>query len=364
VFVAARVSLSLVSVIGVGLTDPLPPVDVPGRPGPAATPGWHNAIDATERQDAVWYLRLADDGWSPDDPSAAFFPLYPVAVRVVAWALPGDDVLAALLVSNVAFFLGLLALFAFTAEAFGDRVARRAIAVAAIFPTAFFLLAPYGESLFFLWSVLAFREARHDRWGSVALFGVLAALTRSVGVLLVPALLVEAVGRHGDARTVLRRIAGAAAVGLGPVLWFAWWGIVHGRWLAPLDAQANWQRVTTWPWVTVADAVELAWRLGSYWLLDATIVAIAVVGLAVATPVLRRSEAVYGWLSVVLPLALPFPGRPLLSMPRFVVVVFPALWGLAGANERRAIPRPLVFAVLGGGWTLCAVLFVNWLHLF
>ncbi|HEX6400795.1 MAG TPA: glycosyltransferase family 39 protein [Actinomycetota bacterium] len=364
VFVAARLSLSLLSVVGVGLVDPLPPVDVPGRAGPDATPGWHNAIDATERQDAVWYLRLADAGWSGDDASAAFFPLYPLAVRAVSRVLPGDDLFAALVVSNVAFFLALLALFALTREAFGDRVARRAIVVAATFPTAFFFLAPYGESLFLLCSLLAFRAARHDRWWGVALFGALAALTRSVGVLLVPALLVEAATsrRSGAGRAV--PVGAALAAGLGPLLWFGWWGVAHGRWLAPLDAQANWQRTVTWPWETIVDAVELAWRFGSYWLLDLAIVTVAIVGLALATPVLRRSEAVYGWLSVLLPLALPFPGRPLLSMPRFVVVVFPALLGLAGADARRAIPQPLVLSVLAGGWALCAVLFVNWLHVF
>lgn len=363
VFVASRLALSLVSVLGVGLVDPLPPVDVPGRAGPPATSGWHNAVDATERQDAVWYLRLADRGWSADDAGAAFFPLYPLTVRVVAWVLPGDDVLAALVVSNVAFLGALLALFALSTEAFDERVARRAIVVAAAFPTAFFFLAPYAESLFLLLSVLAFREARHDRWWGVALFGALAALTRSVGVLLVPALLADAVLDHRG-RPRASRLAGAAAVALGPALWFGWWGVVHGRWLAPLDAQAHWQRVAEWPWVTVADAVELASRFGSYWLLDLVIVTIAAIGLAIATPVLRRSEAIYGWLSLVLPLALPFPGRPLLSMPRFVLVVFPALWGLAGANARSTAPQPLVIAVLAGGWTLGAVLFVNWLHLF
>lgn len=193
VFLGARIALSLLSVVAVGLVEPFDPVNVPGRAGPPATQGWHNAIDGTERQDAVWYLRLADEGWATDDASAAFFPLYPITVRAVAWVLPVDDLIAALLVSNVAFLLALLALFALTAEAFGDRVARRAIVVAAIFPTAFFFLAPYTESLFLLLSILAFREARHDRWGRVAVFGALAALTRSVGVLLVPALLVEAI---------------------------------------------------------------------------------------------------------------------------------------------------------------------------
>ena len=368
VFLAARVGLSLLSVVAVDLVEPLPPVDVPGRAAPAATPGWHNAIDATERQDAVWYLRLADDGWSSDDASAAFFPLYPLTVRAVAWVLPGDTLLAALLVSNLAFLGALLALFALTAEAFGERIARRAIVVAAIFPTAFFFLAPYTESLFLFLSILAFRAARHDRWGRVAVAGGLAALTRSVGLLLVPALLVDAfvTGRRrgGGRRALAGRVAGAAAIAVGPLAWFAWWGLAHGNWLAPLDAQRMWGRELQPPWVSVGRAVDLAVSFGSYWLLDLVLVSIAVAGLALAARALRGSEITYASLSLALPLFDPFWDRPLLSAPRFAVVVFPALWGLSGAGLGRAVPRALVTSVLAGGWVLCTVLFVNWRHLF
>ncbi len=371
VFLAARIGLSLLSVVAVDLIEPLPPVHVPGRAAPAATPGWHNAIDATERQDAVWYLRLADDGWSGDDASAAFFPLYPLTVRAVAWVLPGDTLLAALLVSNLAFLGALLALFALTTEAFGDRVARRAIVVAAIFPTAFFFLAPYTESLFLLLSILTFRAARHDRWGHVAVWGALAALTRSVGLVLIPALLVEAFAsrraggaHHGGVRATTARVAGAAAIAVGPLSWFAWWGVAHGRWLAPLDAQGQWGRELQPPWVSLARAVELAWSFRSYWLLDLVVVSIAIVGLALAVPALRASETTYGVLALLLPLFDPFWARPLLSAPRFAVVVFPAIWGLAGVGLGRKVPRALVTAVLAAGWAICAVLFVNWHHLF
>ena len=366
VFLAARIGVSLLSVVSVDLIEPLDPVHVPGRAAPAATPGWHNAIDSTERQDAVWYLRLAADGWSTEDASAAFFPLYPLTVRAVSWVLPGDDLLAALLVSNLAFLGALLALFALTAEAFGARVARRAIVVAAIFPTSFFFLAPYTESLFLLLSLLAFRESRHDRWGRVAVFGALAALTRSVGILLVPALLVEAIwaGRAGEHRALSARLAGAAAIALGPLCWFAWWGLVHGNWLAPLDAQQHWGRELQPPWVSLGRAAELAWSFQSYWLLDLLIVSLAFVGFALAIPALRRSEMTYGALSLLLPLFDPFWDRPLLSVPRFAVVVFPALWGLSGVGLGRKLPEPLVVSVLAAGWAISAVLFVNWRHLF
>jgi hypothetical protein len=368
VFLAARVGLSLLSVVAVDVIEPFPPVHVPGRVAPAAPPGWHNAVDATERQDAVWYLRLADAGWSSEDASAAFFPLYPLAVRTLAWALPGDTLVAALVVSNLAFLGALLVLFALTADAFGDRVARRAVVVAAIFPTAFFFLAPYTESLFLFLSLLAFRESRRDRWGGVAVWGALAALTRSVGLLLIPALLVEAFasrsGRAGTRRALAGRVAGAAAVALGPLAWFAWWGLAHGNWLAPLDAQRLWGRELQPPWVSLGRAVDLAVTFRSYWLLDLLLVAIAIAGLALAARAIRASELTYGALSLLLPLVDPFWDRPLLSAPRFAVVVFPALWGLSGVGLGRSLPRTLVTAVLTGGWVLCAVLFVNWRHLF
>ena len=363
VFLAVRIGLSLVSVLAIDLVDPLDPVHVPGRAAPAATQGWHNAIDATERQDAVWYLRLAGDGWSTDDASAAFFPMYPLTVRVVGWILPGDDLLAALLVSNVAFLGALLALFALTAEAFGDRVARRAIVVTALFPTAFFFLAPYTESLFLFLSILAFRAARHDRWGRVAVFGALAALARSVGLLLIPALLIEAVAT-GRRRVRAARVAGAAAIAVGPLAWFAWWGLAHGNWLAPLDAQEGWSRELQPPWVSLGRAVDLAWSFQSYWLLDLAIVSLAIIGLALAVPALRASEITYGALSLLLPLADPYWDRPLLSAPRFALVVFPALWGLSGVGRGRSLPRPLVTAALAAGWAIGTVLFVNWQHLF
>jgi hypothetical protein len=69
-------------------------------------------------------------------------------------------------------------------------------------------------------------------------------------------------------------------------------------------------------------------------------------------------------LSVLLPLADPFWGRPLLSAPRFVVVIFPALWGLSGVGLGSRLPRPIVTSVLAAGWGLSAMLFVNWHHLF
>src|SRR5450756_36373 len=115
VFGAAWVGWALLGLLGVGIVPPgQPPVSVPGLAAPPVTPGWHNLLTPGERDDALWYLRIATQGYRADDASPAFFPLYPLAVRTLA-ALPLVSPLAAATVLAQASALGgLVVLFALT----------------------------------------------------------------------------------------------------------------------------------------------------------------------------------------------------------------------------------------------------------
>jgi hypothetical protein len=369
VFVAVRLGLFVISAIAAHGLLPIPPGQPPtdsGFPPPSLEGGWHVLFTGTQRQDALWYLRLATDGYAPGDASAAFFPLYPWLVRAVAW-LPGVGPLAAgLLVSNVAFVGALIVCHALTRlELRDDATARRAIVFVAIFPTAFFFLAPYTESLYLLLSLLAFWWARRDRWWLAAGAAALAALSRSVGVLLALALAVESIQQwRREGRALAPRLAAAAATGLGPLAWFAWWQVRFGDFWAPLDAQRNWHRGSAPPWETVADAVWHAWRFRGYWLLDVLVLGLAVAGVVLAARRIRPAYLTYAGASLLLPLLAPYPDRPLLSMPRFVIVVFPVAWGYAVAVRRRWLPESLVTAVLAAGYGLMAALFVAWQYVF
>src|SRR6266498_1806394 len=89
-FVGVRVLLSVISVVGVH--DATPASGVAGAIGTGAevpaTPGWHNAIDGTDRWDAAWFIEIADRGYDDDDASAAFFPGYPLVIRIADLLLP------------------------------------------------------------------------------------------------------------------------------------------------------------------------------------------------------------------------------------------------------------------------------------
>jgi hypothetical protein len=362
-FAGARVLLFVVSAVGVGLVA-MPsgqPVGVPGWPARTPDDGWEVLATATERQDALWYLRIATSGYEADDGSAAFFPLYPAAVRTVA-SLPVIGPLGAgLLIANMAAFGALLMLHALTRLEFGDEeMARRTVLLAALFPTAFFLLAPYTESLFLLLAVSAFWFARRDRWGWAAVAGAGASLTRSVGVVLAIGLAVEAIRQwRAEGKPALPRLGGAVVAGLAPLLYVGYWLARFDDPTAPLRAQGAWSRETWLPLMTIWRAVELAWRYRTWWLVDVAVVALAVVGVVAVT---RRAVAAYGvfaWGGLLVPLTLPFPDRPLLSMPRFVVVLFPAFWGLARlAGRRRGVETALV-AMSAAAAGLLATLFVG-----
>jgi hypothetical protein len=122
-------------------------------------PGIHYAASANPllavwgRWDAEHYLGIATNGYTGTEP--AFFPLYPLLIHLVG-ELTGSNLLAGLLISNVASFFALLYLYKLVEHEYNRHVAQRATFYVSIFPTAIFFSAVYTESLFFALTVASF----------------------------------------------------------------------------------------------------------------------------------------------------------------------------------------------------------------
>ncbi|MFL5797224.1 MAG: mannosyltransferase family protein [Actinomycetota bacterium] len=409
VFLGMRVALGVLAVVALGtLPHPAASVGVPGWPAPAFTPGPHNFVTGWERADALWYLRIADGGYSATDGSAAFFPLYPLAVRGLSWVLGGHPLAAGLLVANVALLAGLVLLYRLTEREFSTAVARTAVLVVVLFPASFFFLAPFSEALFLLLAVASFSAARRRRWAWAGAFGALAALTRSVGVALAPALMAEAVhqfleARHGavvglgdglraldgdgrgtpsahialpaaggvDAST--RRLAGRMALATLPVVglvsYLAYWGARTGDWLAPYHAQVQWQRTAQLPWVTVGHATQQAFAgLGTfpdtYHLLDWLVVIPCLAAAGYAAWRFRPAYGIFTWGCLLPPLSYIFAPRAFMSDPRFLAPLFPVFWAVAVLVERGRLPRTAVLALSAAGLAIMTSLFVARYYVF
>ena len=383
--VTLRVALAVLALVFGGLLPGLKPVDVEPLAGRGFF-GWeaHSPAEqgygligaGLERFDALWYLAIAKDGYPSGSPehvpgAAAFFPLYPVLVGALARVLAGTWLLAANLVSLAAAIAGLAGVHRLIEAETGDaELGGRAVTALALFPTAFYLVAPYTEGLFLACSVWSMLLARRGRWAAAGGFAVAAALTRNLGVLLVLALGLELVRQRQEGRVVPRSALPAAVLaaplGLAAYLGFWWWRA--GTPFATLTAQGGWERELSLPTITLGNAVRFG--LGSpgeyptgYHGLDLVVgvaVAAAAVWLVVRTP---RPYGLYAAAHVVAWILFPFPGRPLMSTARFALAVAPLAWAFAAWTRKRAVATAWygVSAALLGVHTL---LFVNWYYVF
>lgn len=340
--------------------------------------GW--LVDVWARWDSAWFVRIAEDGYGTDARQApAFFPLFPALVAVLGRALGGHYVLAGVVVSMAAAAAAFALLFRLAEERLGAEGARRTILYVAVFPVSLFLGAVYSESLFLLLSVGAFLLAQRGRWLAAGGAAGLALLTRPFGLALLPALAVLAWRSPGRRRAL-------AGLAVAPALFAAYplvlWRQVGDPW-AFLDAQDRWNRRLTWlgPLQGAWDGARAAWaglrqlvagpdgRI--YWpIADAEPLHAAAVNVsafvylvlfaALAVVAWRRFGAPYGVFAVaglLLPLSVPSERWPLLSLPRFGLVVFPLFLALATLTAGR--PR-LHTGVVAVGAILLGVAVAQW----
>ncbi len=354
VYLAVRIALFLLAAAAWGLTREQQSSMPNGQPLPL-TNGWHNMFTDWDKLDANWFLYIAKAGYSNHNATAAFYPGYPMLVRLVGYLCFGHLLLAAYLVSNVALLAALILLYRLTEHEYDQATARRAVLYLAIFPTAAFLFGLYSESLFLLAAVGAFYLARRGHWWWAGLVGIGATLDRSIGVVVALALAVEAVhqtiedrrrGAPGAAArgrfavTLAARLAASAVPLAGTVGYLLFWQLRYHDWARSITLQkTHWHRVFSLPWLTLWHGLTLAASHAvvgdnARWTFDFVFLA---AGLALAIWVAVRTRpayAVYTWGSIALFMSEAVPGRPLESDPRFLVTVFPLVWALARLGRR------------------------------
>lgn len=343
----------------------------------SAAPSYHARPDNVlldvfgSRWDTGFYLSIADEGYKVQGealPSVAFFPLLPLLIRAVT-SVTGDSLVAGLIVANAALLGATMLFYRLVEEEWGASVADRAVWYLLIFPTAFFGSAIYSESLFLFLAVGALYLARKGYWESAAMLGFLAALTRLVGILVAPMLLVEwwtqRRHREQDARPPLWALAAPATASLGTVAYMFYLWRLFGNPLAFAHASSAWGREPTLPLVTMADLLQQpveGWRaalLAGTLPLDNWIDLLAVLaflGLGVVLLTQRRwSEGIF----VVLGSLVPLSSGLLMSQRRYVWVLFPAFVLLARWGGRRWIDRTITLLFLLG-LGLFTAMFANW----
>lgn len=349
-WIVSRLVLAAVVVVGARLLE----VPVPSRVSGAGA--W--LLERFTWWDSWHYVRIAEVGYLPPGLPCcdqAFFPGYPLLMRLLAPVVGGSVVVAGLVIS-----WGAGALAAVLLHRLAERQARGsgtwAVVFLAVAPFGVFFSAVYTESLFLALSLGAWLLAQRRQWWWAGLLAAGASTVRINGLFLVLALAVMYLLQLRSERRARPR-PDVLALALGPLAVLAYFGYLAvrtgdaGAWQ---QAQSTgWVREVAWPWqglaagwdaATSARATDL---VVSRWADLASVVA-GVVLVVVLARLRRWDQAVLVGLNV----AVLVSSTMLTSSARYALTWFPAylLLGELAARRQWRVVRwgfaPVLFAAL------------------
>jgi hypothetical protein len=333
--------------------------------------------------DTGYYLTLAQHGYPGQTAAAsvqtahrafyAFGPLYPLVVGVTHDVFRFGYVTSGEIVSTLGLMVALAALWKLVDLEVGRRAADGACVLLLAWPSAFFLVAAYPESVVLAAATVAFLAARRGHYVTAGVLAAAATMGKYYLVFLAVPLALEvwvaprdrASWRHGRDLAWLSpgRVTGARlAAAAGPTLlavvaWVSYQEAHFGEGLAFLHAQAQWHRHLSWPWTSIGHAVSdlVHWRL-----LDTStasvvelfdLVTVVLIALAAVVAFVRIRPS-YGVLLGLVWCVFTFQ-TVLLSESREVLVLFPffaALGVWVARHQWRE--RALLFLFLPCGYFL------------
>jgi hypothetical protein len=318
---------------------------------------------AAVRWDAVGYLNLAQHGYTSRT-STVYFPLYPILIHALTPA-GGSPVIAGVLISLVAFGIGLMLVHRMTSWQLGKRTADVTVLLVAFGPFSFVFSSVYSASLMFVCAAGAFYLARQQRFVLASIVAACAALTHVEGILLVAPLAFMYWKSRGCPRD-LRQLWSPSLPALAlPVLtlggFFVYLYAQGWGWFAPITNQnASYAgRTLVGPLLVVLEslrdtAIELNQSLhgttlpgGLFPLAVQNIFYLAVLAAAVLALVsvgrrLPAEYALFGLLTILVCTSSAVAGEPLKGFDRYILPVFPLWIGAAAWVEKRGLTTVVV----------------------
>jgi len=153
------------------------------------------SLNSLVQADALHYTEIAKNGYTNVGETRyfiVFFPLFPLCMRLLTYLL-GDALFAAIVLNNGFLFVAMWYLYKMGCRVYGRKTALRSAKYLSLFPFALFFRNPYTESLFVMLSVMSIYYAMDGRHLTSGVMGLLCALCRSTGVILMLPILMESV---------------------------------------------------------------------------------------------------------------------------------------------------------------------------
>lgn len=138
--------------------------------------------------DGVHYLGIAQHAYSYQY-TQAFFPLYPIIIKITSFLTFGNYLSAALIVSNIFFLCTLFIFYKLVALKYNKKTAFWACIFLSAFPTSFYFGAVYTESLFLFLIICSFYLYEKGKLWQSYLISAFSSGTKLIGLFIAPFLI-------------------------------------------------------------------------------------------------------------------------------------------------------------------------------
>ena len=365
VFLTVRISLSALAIVVITLR-PLAEGGheryiIPLGLDPVSSRAEQLLLEVWQRWDVIHYQRIAAQGYT-DLESSVFPPLFPALTRVLAPALGGNHLLAALVFCNLSYLAALVIFYRLTQLDHGENVARRATLYLSIFPTAFFFMVPYSESLFFLLVVLFFYALRRQRWAAASVVAGLASFTRMQGLVLIVPLGYEWLQYTDfDPRRAIRLALLILPVVLPPIV-FVWCRHLAGYPSLGSVLATHWHTTMGAPWQNFVNLIRrlVSHKASAKDLLDSVITIPFLLLTLASLPKARASYSLYTAATLVMLTSMVYTDLPLMNLPRHWLLLFPTFIFMGVLGKRSYVHRCIVYSSVPL-LLLLTGMFVQWL---
>lgn len=287
----------------------------------------------------------------------AFFPLFPLLIKLISFVFFGNLLLAGFLISNVAFLAFMYVFHALVRNRYDYKTANNALITLVTFPTAYFTVAYYSESLFLLFIALTLFLSEKRKFLQAAVFVSLASLTRTLGIFLV---IPQIISYLQDIKFNIRNINAkalsipVALAGFGAYSTYLW-----QKFKDPLyffTVQSTWHRSLTSPLSTIYSYLsqEITQKSFNDYLdifLTITFLLILVVGV--------KKIPFSWWLFALLAILIPAATGTLTSMPRYLLTALPVFILIGIYLKDSFLVKILIWSISLVLQVALAIMFVN-----
>ncbi|MBM6594327.1 mannosyltransferase family protein [Microvirga pudoricolor] len=319
--------------------------------------------------DCGWYRTIATAGYhlkpaghdAQDAANWAFFPLFPLSVKLARWLVAkASYVDAAAAINSALFVLSCVLLYKINLRYASPLQAALGSVAFAFFPISFYFYAPYTESWFLFLSVLGLYFLQRKQFIRAGVAAAFLSATRNQGIFFAVVILAYGIEAYLALRgeDLARRLRLGLDVLLalvltpvGMILFAAYLYWLVGDALAFVHVQRAWGRGFENPLWVILGIVRLGDPYGVYALFTFILAGIAVTWLAWMR---RYGEAAFAALCV---LSAGISGS-FSSMPRYVLASVGLALFVTAVLPR--LPRPVFWVFLAGEVVLLAAFVGQW----